>query len=270
MTRVRIGVQLHPQHGSIAGLRRAAVRAEELGADVLYNWDHFYPLYGPSDGAHFECWTMLAAWAEATSRIELGPLVTCNSYRNPHLLADMARTVDHISGGRLVLGMGAGWFKRDYDAYGYEFGTVASRIAALDRNLPTILDRFAGLNPAPVRRMPILIGGTGLRRTLRLVARYADVWHAMFPSRPEELAPAVAALRGWCDHEGRDPATIEWAVGIESDRIGADLALAEDYLEMGFTQITLGVNGPDYDVEPVRDWLTWRDVGNQERSGDSR
>jgi probable F420-dependent oxidoreductase len=241
-------------------MRRAALRAEELGADLLYTWDHFYPLYGPPDGTHFECWTVLASWAEATSRIELGPLVTCNSYRNPNLLADMARTIDHISGGRLVFGIGAGWFHRDYDEYGYEFGTTKERLAALTTNLPVIVDRWERLNPRPTRRIPVLIGGTGPRRTLRLVARYADVWHAMFPSRPDELAEPIAALKRWCDTEERDPADIEWAVGIEPDALGHDLErYADEYVHMGIRQVTLGVNGPDYDVEPVRDWLAWRD-----------
>jgi probable F420-dependent oxidoreductase len=260
MTRVRIGVQLHPQHGDVAGLCRAALRAEELGADLLYTWDHFYPLYGPPDGAHFECWTLLAAWAQATSRIELGPLVTCSSYRNPHLLADMARTVDHISGGRLVFGIGAGWFERDYEEYGYDFGTRGSRLAGLAANLPVILDRWAALDPPPLRRVPVLIGGVGPRRTLRLVARYADVWHAMFPSSPAELVPLVEVLRGRCAELGRDPADIEWAVGIEPDALGHDLShFADEYVAMGFRQLTLGINGPAYDVEPVRDWLAWRD-----------
>jgi probable F420-dependent oxidoreductase len=260
MTRVRIGVQIHPQHGDVAGMRRAALRAEELGADVLYTWDHFYPLYGAADGAHFECWTLLAAWAEATERIELGPLVTCNSYRNPNLLADMARTVDHISGGRLVFGIGAGWFARDYQEYGYEFGTTGGRLNALAANLPVIISRWAELNPPPARRIPVLIGGVGERRTLRLVAQHANVWHAMFPSRPAELASTVDVLRRWCGVEGRDPADIEWAVGIEPDALAHDLKhFAAEYMAMGFRQFTLGVNGPDYDVEPVRDWLAWRD-----------
>jgi probable F420-dependent oxidoreductase len=261
MKRIRIGVQIHPQHGDIAAMRRAALRTEELGADLLYTWDHFYPLYGPADGAHFECWSLLAAWAEATSRIELGPLVACNSYRNPNLLADIARTVDHISGGRLVLGIGAGWFERDYAEYGYEFGTQGSRSAALADHLPVIVGRWKQLNPPPLRRIPVLIGGVGQRRTLRLVARSADVWHAMFPANPQELTPAITALREWCSREGRDPASIEWAVGIEPDALTDDLArFADEYLAMGFRQFTLGVNGPDYDVEPIRDWLAWRDA----------
>jgi probable F420-dependent oxidoreductase len=263
---IRIAAQLHPQHGAWRDLRAAAVASDELGYDLLYTWDHFYPLYGNRDGEHFECWSLLAAWADATRRVELGPLVSCIGYRNPHLLADIARTVDHVSGGRAILGLGAGWFRRDYDEYGYEFGRVGDRLTTLSRAIPEIQRRLAALNPPPVRRMPILIAGTGEQRTLKLVARHADAWHASFPERPEELVPKVEALRRWCAEVGRDPAEIEWGLGVEPDDL--DRFLRDDaprYVELGFTQFTLGFNGPGWTVDRGGDWLRWRDEVNLTR-----
>ena len=265
MRPIRIAVQLHPQHGAYRELRRAVAEVEEAGADLLYTWDHFFPLYGDAGGAHFECWSLLAAWAEQTSRIELGPLVTCNSYRNPQLLADMARTVDHVSGGRLVLGIGSGWFRRDYDEYGYAFGTHGTRGRALAEALPLIERRLAALTPPPVRRLPLLVAGTGERITLRLVAEHADGWHASFPSSPDELVEKVAALERWCEAVGRDPAEIERGVGVEPDDLARFLDDAEAYVELGFTQFTLGVNGPLWEIgEEIRAWLAWRDERNAE------
>ncbi|HET9456954.1 MAG TPA: LLM class F420-dependent oxidoreductase [Candidatus Limnocylindrales bacterium] len=267
MRPIRIAAQLHPQHGDYPAIRDAAIRAEVLGYDLVYNWDHFFPLDGDPDGPHLECWTVLAAWAEATSRVEIGPLVSCTSYRNPHLLADMARTVDRISGGRLVLGLGAGWNRRDYEEYGFEYGTFGTRIAHLGESIRALQQRLDRLNPPPVRRPPLLIAGVGERRTLRLVAEHADGWHAFFPDRPAELEPKVAALLRWCGMVGRDPTEIEWGVGVQPDDLERFLAEdAETYVGMGFSQFTLGFGGPDWPVEAGRAWLAWRDACNRSRS----
>ncbi len=258
MSNVRIAVQIHPQHAGYADIRRAVMQSEEMGVDIIYNWDHFYPLYGDPDGAHFECWTMLAAWAEQTERVEFGALVTCNSYRNPHLLADMARTVDHISGGRLILGIGSGWFERDYEEYGYEFGPSPGwRLDNLAEALPQIVDRWSKLNPAPTRDIPILIGGGGKRKTLKMTAEYASIWHHF--GDPENMKEKSDVLDAWCAEVGRDPAEIERAVGIDYPKVDDVEATARAYYDLGFRQFTFGVNGPDYDLSFLEPWLALRE-----------
>src|ERR1700691_833307 len=251
---VRIGVQLQPQHAPrYSNIRDAVLRREDLGVDIAFTWDHFFPLYGDPDGPHFECWTVLAAWAEQTSRIEFGALVTCNSYRNPELLADMARTVDHISDGRLILGIGSGWFEKDYDEYGYEFGTAGGRLNDLAEALPRIESRLAKLNPPPTRKIPVLIGGGGEKKTLRLVARHADIWHSF--GDPETLERKVAILQQHCADVGRDPADIEISVGVN----GSPEELGPKLRSLGASLFTVGAGGPDYDLSKLRDWIAWRD-----------
>jgi len=256
---LRIGVQLQPQHADYADLRRAVQRSEEAGVDVIFTWDHFFPLTGDPEGKHFECWTMLAAWAEQTERVELSALVTCNSYRNPELLADMARTIDHISEGRIILGIGAGWFEKDYSEYGYEFGTAGSRIGALGDALPRIRTRLDKLNPRPSREIPILIGGGGERKTLRLVAEHANIWHGF--GDPETLAHKNQVLDEWCAQLGRDPAEIERSTGA---REGPD-TLGDSLLELGERLITISTDGrAGFDLGLVRDWVQFRDERNGE------
>ncbi|MFA1547951.1 LLM class F420-dependent oxidoreductase [Actinomadura chokoriensis] len=255
---MRIGAQIQPQRCSYAEIRRTAAELEELGVDVLLNWDHFFPMYGPAEGEHFECWSMLAAWAEATERVEIGPLVTCSSYRNPDLLADMARTVDHISGGRLLFGIGAGWSERDYREYGYEFGAAGRRLDALGEALVRIERRWGLLNPPPLRKVPVLIGGNGERKTLRLAALHADIWHGF--GRPDQLAAKHGVLDAWCAELGRDPGEIERATRVlrkGPEEVGPALA------EVGTRFVTLVISVRDFDRGHVRDWLDFRDEFNR-------
>jgi probable F420-dependent oxidoreductase len=255
---IRIGVQLQPQHADYAAIRNAVAEAESIGVDIVFNWDHFYPLYGEPEGKHFECWTMLAAWAEQTSRVEFGALVSCNSYRNPELLADMARTVDHISEGRVIFGIGSGWFEKDYLEYGYEFGTAGGRLDDLAAALPRIETRWAKLNPAPTRKIPVLIGGGGEKKTLKLVARHGDIWHSF-----GDLATFThksAVLDNWCSELGRSPSEIERSVGVNAGPDDAAPAeVGPSLIAAGASLFTVGVNGPDYDLSGVKRWVDWRD-----------
>jgi probable F420-dependent oxidoreductase len=252
---IRIGLQLQPQHADYAAIRDTVRRAEDMGADVVFNWDHFYPLYGDPDGKHYECWTMLGAWAEQTSRVEIGALVTCNSYRNPELLADMARTVDNMSDGRLILGIGSGWFERDYDEYGYEFGTAGGRLNQLAADLPRVESRWTKLNPPPTRKIPVLIGGGGEKKTLRLVAQHADIWHSF--SDLDTFRRKIGILQQHCADVGRDPGEIELSVGTPS---GGPAEVGPPLVEAGATLFTVGADGPDYDdLAPLQRWIDWRE-----------
>jgi alkanesulfonate monooxygenase SsuD/methylene tetrahydromethanopterin reductase-like flavin-dependent oxidoreductase (luciferase family) len=173
----------------------------------------------------------------------------------------MARTIDHISAkgtgvGRFIFGTGSGWFEKDYTEYGYEFGTAGQRLDALAANLPIIEARWARLNPAPTRRIPLLIGGGGERKTLRIVARHADIWHSF--SDPATLERKLGILAGHGEVVGRDVGEIE----ISAELRARSTDDADRLFDLGATLFTIGISGPNYDLTAVRNWLAWRDSKN--------
>lgn len=211
--RFKVGVQLHPQLCTVEELRGAWEAVDALGVDSIWLWDHFFPLYGDLEGSHYECWSLLAAMAVTTSRASIGPLVSCISYRNADLVADMARTVDHLSGGRFILGLGSGWSDQDYKEYGFPFDSDRERLDRLDDTVIRMQRRLGLLNPQPVGSMPFLIGGAGEKIALRLVAQYAQLWNTF--GTPDVYAHKNEVLNDWCARLGRDPATIERTVLLD-------------------------------------------------------
>ena len=187
---------------------------------------------------------MLGAWAEATSRVEIGALVTCNSYRNPELLADMARTVDHISDGRLILGIGSGWFEKDYDEYGYEFGTAGGRLDDLAEALPRIESRLGQAQPGADPQDP---GADRRRRREEDAAagREARRHLAQLRRRATTVERKLGVLARHCADVGRDPAEIELSVGVAG---ATPRRWAPTLRELGVTLFTVGIGGPDYDL----------------------
>jgi probable F420-dependent oxidoreductase len=251
----RVGVQVQPQRADFVAIREAAMSLDAIDVDTLFTSDHFLTVPGDRDGAIFECWATLAALAEATERIHLGPLVSCTSYRNPNLLADIARTVDHVSRGRLILGLGAGWFEPDYQEYGYQFGSAGARLSSFEEALTVIEDRLPKLNPRPVRgAVPILIGGSGEKRMLRIVAEHADIWNVI--ADPETFRRKNAILDEWCAKAGRDPDAIERSVLMVDER---QLDRVDDYLEFGATHLILDLGPPPWPLELAAGLVEWRE-----------
>ena len=246
VARFKVGVQFEPQHCSVGELREGWRRAEDLGVDSVWTWDHFFPLSGDPDGRHFEGWSLLAAMACDTARARIGVLVSCNSYRSPDLVADMARTIDHLSGGRVILGYGAGWSERDYAEYGFEFGTVASRAAALEPGVRRIKARLARLNPPPVGPLPLMIGGEGERVTLRVAAEHADMWTGFGPAAT--YARKSRVLDQWCDKIGRDRSAIERSVLLDGP---AECEHVDEFEAAGAQEIIVPAQAP-FDLDDVK------------------
>lgn len=259
---MRYGLKLS-QRASIAELREVWRIADDEGFDHCWIMDHFATLGADDSGDIFEAWTMLAAMAVATARTRIGCAVTGNTYRHPAVLAKAAVTVDHLSGGRLEFGLGAAWAEREHTMLGLELGTAGERLDRLEeacqviRSLWTqprttfdgthyrLIDAVAEPKPVQQPYPPIWIGGSGRKRTLRIVARHADVWNASGGS-PEEVAELCAVLDQHCADVGRDPAAIRRTVQVRwSDDVDETSRLAEQYAKAGVSELILVVIGDD-------------------------
>jgi F420-dependent oxidoreductase-like protein len=258
---------------SFAEIQQLAQHCERTGWDGVYFADHFMPNGAdatPLDGDTLECWSVLAGLAATVPRVKLAPLVTSVTYRHPAVLANIAAAVDQISGGRLTLGVGAGWQINEHEAYGLELGTVKERLDRFDeacqvltgllREPRTTFDgRYfrvtdAPNQPAPVQeRLPLLIGGGGEKRTLRIAAQYADEWNAW--TTPDVLAHKVGVLRQHCESIGRDPSEIH----VSSQAL---LFLSKDEAWLESRRAAGGITGTPEEVTEIVG--QYRDAGLDE------
>ena len=266
--KIKIGIQIAPQFGDMALMRDRWMEAEDLGADVIYTCDHFFPMVldeaatsgrehaKQPDAKNFEATTIQAAMAATTSRAEIGCIVHANSYRNPNLMADIARTIDHISGGRYILGMGAGYQQRDYEEYGYPYGTTKSRLLGLKRDIPIIKARFEKLNPKPLRKIPLMIASMGEQIGMRIVAEHADIWQVY--GHRDQIEHKTNVLRKICDEMGRDFGEIELTTLHMPQYLGDADADPNIYLDLGIRHIIFVAQGPKWNLDGLRDLLAWR------------
>jgi len=250
LSEVKIGALCWNQYTDWPSLLQAGIRADELGYASLWTWDHLYPIVGDSNGPNFEGWLTLAAWAVRTERVRIGLMVGANTFRSPALVAKMATTLDHISGGRAILGIGGAWFGEEHEAFGLEFGSgFPERLRWLGEALPIMRGMLDGAEPtatgprytskatrnlpAPIQpHLPICIGGGGEQVTLKLVARFADMNNV--GGGIENVRRKEAILLQHCETVGRDPAEIERTTGIGTVFIRDDRTEAERLFREAF------------------------------------
>jgi alkanesulfonate monooxygenase SsuD/methylene tetrahydromethanopterin reductase-like flavin-dependent oxidoreductase (luciferase family) len=244
LSEVKIGALCWNQYTGWEPLLEAGIRADRLGYDTLWTWDHLYPIVGDPHGPNYEGWLTITAWAARTEHVRIGLMVGANPYREPTLVAKMATTLDRISNGRAILGMGAAWFEGEAHDFGFEFGTgFPERLRWLSQALPIMRGMLDGEQPSapegsryrasrvrndplPVQpHLPICVGGGGEKVTLRLVARYADMNNV--GGSVAEVRHKEEVLLEHCAAVGRDPATIERTTGIGTVFIRDDRAEAE-------------------------------------------
>jgi F420-dependent oxidoreductase-like protein len=258
---VKFGAQLWPSATSWQGFRDAAIAAEDAGWDSVWTWDHLLAIFGPWEQPIFEGWTSLAGIAPVTKRIRLGLMVGANTFRNPGLTTKIATTLDHVSDGRAVLGIGGAWFEREHDAFGIEFGqSPGERLDWLDESvmlMRRLLDgerlthegRFYTMHdalcqPRPVQpKLPILVGGSGPKKTLRTTAQYADAWNTS--GTVDKVRQSLDTLKQHCADVGRDPREIELTISfpivIRDTPKAAQQAFAEILGHNGAKDITADV-----------------------------
>ncbi|MGI9614252.1 MAG: TIGR03560 family F420-dependent LLM class oxidoreductase [Acidimicrobiales bacterium] len=261
----RHAIKTPPHHATWADFLDLWRVADEIDVfESAWNWDHFYPLAPPYEGPNLEGWTMLAALAQATTRIRLGAMVNGMHHRHPAVTANMAATLDHISDGRFELGMGAGWNFMESDAYGIDLGELRDRSDRLEEGMEVIVSllsshatthkgRFfeltdAWCEPKPVQdRIPIVIGGKGRRRTLRTAARFADQWDMTFPDQPSDWLELDEVLREHCAAVGRDEADIDRSIHLSFEpdvSPEAHAVKAEAFFEAGVDIVVWSLRGP--------------------------
>ncbi len=263
---VSFAVKTPPQHARWRDLLDIWRTADDIEVFTeAWNFDHFYPLTPPQTGPCLEGWTTLAALAQATTRLRVGTMVNGMHYRHPAITANMAASLDIISDGRFNLGLGAGWFEPESNAYGIPLGTMRERMDRFDEGVEVIVKLLtqetttfegdyyrlvdARCEPKPLQQPapPIVIGGKGEKRTLRTVARYADYWDAMSPNGPTEWLRLNDVLLGHCDAVGRDPAEIRRSVHIfwPADADPGELAdRAMEYGAVGVDVVIFSMRGP--------------------------